>query len=239
MDVPSTVTAALADRPVEGAVCLEAGAGVGNTSAGLLAAGADRVYAITNDVEHATVVRERVGRDDPDRIAVIEADLSSVPLADDSVGIITAHGLFNVLDPSVLEPVVAELTRVTAPGCHLVVDDYEPLPDGAAVADLFAVENAATQLAENRPALTFYPAPVLRRLLVGHGWEFERERTLLDPVPWTANHLEAHADVTRSAASELPDDLGERLTAEVERLATEIGGESAGRMYSLALRLPV
>lgn len=238
MDVPSTVTTALADRPVEGAVCLEAGAGVGNTTAGLLAAGADCVYAVTNDDEHAAVVRERVGRDDADRIATIEADLRSVPLADDSVGVVTAHGLFNVLDPSVLGPVVAELTRVAAPGCHLVVDDYEPLPDDAAVGDVFAVENAATQLAENRPALTFYPAPVLGRLFVGHGWEFERERTLLDPVPWTASHLEAHADATRSAASKLPDELAERLTEEVERLATAIGGESVGRMYSVALRLP-
>ena len=238
MDVPSTVTAALADRPVSGAVCLEAGAGVGNTTAGLLAAGADRVYAVTDDGEHAAVVRERVGRDDTDRTAVLEADLRSVPLSDDSVGVVTAHGLFNVVEPSVLEPVVAELTRVAAPGCHLVVDDYEPLPDDAAVGDLFAVENAATQLAENRSALTFYPSAVLGRLLVGHGWEFDRERTLLDPVPWTSSHVRAHVDATRSAASTLPDGLGERLTAEAERLATAIGDESAGRMYSLALRLP-
>jgi hypothetical protein len=100
VDVPSTVSAALEDRPVEGAVCLEAGAGVGNAA--------------------------------------------------------------------------------TA-GCHLVVDDYAPLPEGSATHDLFA----------------------------GHGWAFDRERTLLDPVPWTASHVEADAE-----------------------------GESAGEMYSLAMRLP-
>lgn len=80
---------------------------------------------------------------------------------------------------------------------------------------------------------------MLRRLLVGHGWEFDRERTLLDPVPWTASHVGAHADATRSMASQLPDELGDPLIAEVERLSTAIGDESAGRMYSVALRLPV
>jgi len=89
VDVPSTVSAALEDRPVEGAVCLEAGAGVGNATAGLLARGASR------------------------------------------------------------------------------------------------------------------------RLFAGHGWALDRERTLLDPVPWTASHVEADAE-----------------------------GESAGEMYSLAMRLP-
>ncbi|MGA9402902.1 MAG: SAM-dependent methyltransferase, partial [Haladaptatus sp.] len=56
MDIPRTVRTALADRPVSGATCLEAGAGMGNTTAGLLADGASRVYAVTNDPEHATAV---------------------------------------------------------------------------------------------------------------------------------------------------------------------------------------
>lgn len=245
-EIPTTVTAALADRPVADAVCLEAGAGVGNTTAGLLAAGARRVYAVTNDGEHAVTVRDRVARDaaEPrahdwsERTAVLEADLRAPPLATDSVDVVTAHGLFNVLPPSSLDSVLTELTRVAAPGCHLVVDDYEPLPESAAVADLFAVENAATELARNRPALTFYPASFLRRLLVGSGWEFERKRTLLDPVPWTASHVRAHTAATRTAAATIPGESGEQLTTTVERLAAEIGSESVGEMYSLAFRLP-
>ncbi|WP_265108535.1 class I SAM-dependent methyltransferase [Halosolutus halophilus] len=246
MDVPETVTAALADRPVTGRVCLEAGAGVGNATAGLLDAGATRVYAVTNDREHATAVRERVDNRTVDRIddeigraAVLEADLRRLPLTADSVELITAHGLFNVLPPASLESVAAELTRVATPGCHLVIDDYEPLPEDAAVRELFALENAATELAEGRPALTFYPAAVLRRLFVGYGWQFDRERTLLDPVPWTASHVEAHADATRTAASEVPGELGADLTAATEHLATAIGEDSVGEMYSVALRLPV
>jgi len=237
MDVPQTVTAALADRPVDGATCLEAGAGVGKTTAGLLADGADRVYAITNDREHARTVRERVGTDDRDRAVVIEADLVQTPLASDSVEIITAHGLCNVLPPDSLDAVLDELTRVAAPGCHLVVDDYEPLPDDAAMRDLFAIENAAAELATGDAALTVYPAAAIRRLVAGHGWEFDRERTLLDPVPWTPNHVAAHADAARASARTLPDDLRKPLLAEIDRLVDAIGEESAGTMYSLAFRL--
>lgn len=236
MDVPETVRVALDDRPVTGAVALEAGAGLGNATAGLLAGGARRVYAVTNDRGHATAVRERVGRDD--RAAVLEADLRDLPLATDSVDVVTAHGLFNVLAPPALDAVASELTRVAAPGCHLVVDDYDPMPDDAAVGDLFAVENAATRLARGRPALSFYPAAMLRRLFVGGGWTFDRQLTLLEPVPWTASHLRAHADVARAAAATLPDELGGPLAAEASRIAEDIGSESVGRMYSLAFRSP-
>jgi SAM-dependent methyltransferase len=243
MDVPRTVTAALEDRPVAGSVCLEAGAGVGNATAGLLAAGADRVYAITNDSEHARTVRDRIGRDRvhnerSGRLAVIEADLAETPLAARSVDVITAHGLFNVVPPEHLSAIATELTRVAAPGCHLVVDDYEPPPDDAAVADLFAVENAASSLAAGRPALTFYPAETLRRLFEGHGWRFERERTLLDPVPWTRSHLEAHAAAARTHAETLPGEVGGPLIAAADRLVSTIDEESVGTMYSVAMRLP-
>jgi SAM-dependent methyltransferase len=238
MDVPRTVTTALADQPVSGAVCLEAGAGVGNTTAGLLAAGASRVYAVTNDAEHAAVVRERVAGDETDRAAVLEADLRSLPLATDSVDVVTAHGLFNVLAPDSLDAVVSELTRVAAPGCRLVVDDYEPLPESAAVRDLFALENAASELATGRPALTFYPGAMLRRLFEGWGWTFERRLTILDPVPWTESHVETHADAVRSMAARLPENLGDPLVSEADRLVVEVGSESVGVMYSVAFRLP-
>ena len=238
MDVPQTVETALDDRPVAGKTCLEAGAGVGNATAGLLDAGADRVYAVTNDSDHAETVRERVGRDAAERAAVVEADLREIPLPDDSAGVITAHGLFNVIPPASLPAVAAELTRVAAADCHLVVDDYEPPPEDAHVRDLFAVENAAAELAESRPALMFYPAAALRRLFAGYSWEHDRRRTLLDPVPWTERHVDAHAEAARESAASLPDDLGDPLSAAADRLAKRIGEESVGTMYSLAMRLP-
>lgn len=235
MDVPETVATALEDRPVEGAVCLEAGAGVGNTTAGLLAVGAERVYAVSNDPGDVATVRERIGADG--RLVSLVADLRETPLADDSVELITAHGLCNVLEPAALDAVVSEFARVAAPGAHLVVDDYDPLPEDAAVRELFAVENAAAELAEGRAALTFYPASTLRRLFEGSGWIFDRERTLLDPVPWTESHVAAHADVARSFAEDAPAELRGPLQEEIDALEARIGSESAGRMYSLAFRL--
>ena len=247
MDVPETVVPALPDREVAGRRCLEAGAGAGNATAGLLANGAERVYAVTNDRDHARTTRRRAGGDrgdrgdtdsDGDRLAVLEADLRAVPLPDDSVDLITAHGLCNVLDPAALSSVAGELSRVAAPGAHLVVDDYEPLPDDAAIGELFAVENAASELARGRPALTFYPAAFLRRFFAGHGWEFGRERTLLEPVPWTESHVSAHADEAASTAADCPEGPGDALAATSRDLAREIGSESVGRMYSLAFRFP-
>jgi len=243
MDVPRTVATALEDQPVAGTRCLEAGAGAGNATAGLLANGAARVYAVTDDRDHARATRRRVGGGngggvDGGRLAVLEADLRAVPLPAGSVEFATAHGLCNVLDPASLSAVAEELSRVAAPGARLVVDDYDPVPDGAAIGELFAVENAASELARGRPALTFYPSSFLRRFFAGHGWEFERERTLLEPVPWTESHVAAHADLAADAAAERPGEAGDALAATARRLEGEIGSESAGRMYSLAFRLP-
>ncbi|NGM70785.1 class I SAM-dependent methyltransferase [Natronolimnobius sp. AArcel1] len=244
MSIPRTVTTALADRPVADAVCLEAGAGVGNTTAGLLAGGASRVYAVTNERKHAksTLERVRVNTDSatssPEKVAVLEADLRTIPLPDNSIEIITAHGLFNVVPPADLEPVLTELTRVAAPGCHLVANDYEPLPDDAAVRELFALENAAAELADGQPMLSFYAAATLRRLFVGAGWEYDRTQTLLEPVPWTKSHLEAHAAVVHSRADQLEDAVGEQLCDRADALVETIGFESVGEMYSLAFRWP-
>jgi SAM-dependent methyltransferase len=239
MDVPRTVRAALADRPVEGAVCLEAGAGVGNVTCGLLDAGAEHVYAVTNDPEHARLVRDRLdagGRQS--RASVLEADVRALPLPADSVGLVTAHGLFTLVAPAELAAVVSEVTRVASPGSHLVVDDYEPLPEDAEMRRLFALANAATAVADGRPAATFYPADVLRRLFVGSGWTFDRRETLLDPVPWTESHVRAHVGVARRAAERIDGALGAQLAAAADRTGAEIGSESVGEMYSLAFRVP-
>jgi len=236
-DVPETVAAALADRQVEGQVCLEAGAGVGNTTAGLLAAGAKRVYAVTNDADHAATVRERVGVGNADRLVVLEADLRATPLAADGVDLVTAHGLCNVLPPADLDAVAAELSRVTKPGGRLVVDDYAVPPASAAVTRLFALENAAARVVDGRPALTFYPAAVLAAVFADHGWIVERKKPLLDPVPWTEAHLAAHGDVVRGYADELPDVVGGPLAAMADDLVSAISSERTGSMYSLAFRL--
>ena len=233
MDVPETVRTALSDVPVEGRVCLEAGAGVGNTAAGLLDAGAAKVYAVTKDRDHARTVRRRVDRA-PARLRVLHSDLRSLPIPDGSIELITAHGLCNVLAPADLDAVLTELTRVATRDCRLVLDDYDPLPDDAAVRELFALENAAANAATGQPALSFYPSQALRRWVQGAGWAFERERTLLDPVPWTRSHLAAHAGVIEAFAAAAESAQLRAIHERATRLVEDLDAESTGRMYSLS-----
>jgi SAM-dependent methyltransferase len=230
MTVPETVRTALSDQPVEGRVCLEAGAGVGNTTAALGEAGAAAVYAITDDRSHARTVRDRVPRQGVD---VLRADLRAIPLPSEAVDFVTAHALFNVVPPPDADAIVSALSRVASPGAKLVVDDYTPIPD-AEIRELFALENAAAELATGRPALAFYPASHLSALFEARGWTFERRRSLLDPVPWTESHVEAHLDVTREYADALPDAVARPLVDRAERLAADIETDQAGEMYSLA-----
>ncbi len=53
--------------------------------------------------------------------------------------------------------------------------------------------------------LTFYPPAVLVAVFAANGWSVERRKTLLNPVPWTEAHLDAHAEVVREYAAALPD----------------------------------
>lgn len=227
--IPDTVTNALADVPVAGTTALEAGAGVGNGTAGLLAAGAEVVYSVTDEADHAETVRDRCPA-----ATALNADLRSIPLPDDTVNVVLAHGLFNVLPNETAMAVAAELTRVAAPGGWLVIDDYAPHPSDSRIRQLFAVENALTEVAEAHPAYVFYPSEELRTLFDGLGWTHERTTTLLEPVPWTREHMEAHVDAARRAAAAVPDEIADPLLKRAEQLAVE-GEDSTSRMYSLAL----
>lgn len=230
-----TVREALADRSVEGAVCLEAGAGAGRMTDALLEAGAGTVYALTDDADHAAGVRDRF---DDDRLTVLRADLRTTPLPADSVDLVTAHALFNVLPSAVAADVAADLTRVARPGADLVVDDYAPIPASAPVRRLFAAENAAAELADGAPALTFHSPAGVRRLFAGHGWCHDRTRTLLEPVPWHTDLVDAHLSVVRETVEGLEDGLASELLAEARRRADAARETEVGEMYSLALSLP-
>lgn len=235
-EVPETVLAALEAVPVDGVSCLEAGAGAGNATAALRRNGARRVYAITNDGEHATGVRERFA--DDDAVTAIRGDLRAIPLPDGAVHVVTAHALCNVVPTTDLADIVDELTRVTAPGGYLVVDDYSPLPPGP-VRDLFAVANAVGELDAAAPTFTFYPREHLRGLLEGLGWRQTRTKTLLDPVPWTADLLDAHLELILDRAGDLPGAVGDPLADRARTVRDRAGdGIETGEMYSLAFRLP-
>lgn len=235
-DVPETVLEALEEVPVEGVTCLEAGAGAGNATAALRERSAAQVFAVTNDGDHAATVRERF-RDD-DATATIRADLRSIPLPDDSVEIVTAHALFNVVATTETAAIVDELTRVAAPGGWLVVDDYDPIPS-AEVRELFAVANAVGELTEERPTFTFYPRDHLRALFDAHGWRRVRTKPLLDPVPWTTELLDTHLELLVERTTDLPDDIATPLRERARSVRERAGdGVETGEMYSLAFQLP-
>lgn len=235
MNLPRTVLTAVADQPVDGRLCLEAGAGVGAMSAALLDAGAKRVYAMSNDRADVLLTRRRMGSQDG--LEPLEADLQEIPLKTESIELITAHGLCNLLNPESLQAVTDEFNRIACPGCRLIVDDYDPLSKDAEIRQLFAIENAAAALGKGDAAVTFYPSRLLKRQFSAAGWTFERELTLLEPVPWTGSHLSAHANVVEELSPKMPSPLDEYLSTRAQQLVTTIGHEDAGRMYSLAFSL--
>lgn len=234
--VPTTVTAALAGRPVVGRRCLDAGTGFGNAAAGLSAANAERVVSVTTDPRHAYHAADRFAEDD--RIEVMRADLRAIPLPDAAVDFIIAHAVCNALTPRALAAVAAEWRRIAAPGCVLVVDDYDPLPDEAAVSPLFDLENAAAILATGQSAQTFYPAALLANSFAGAGWKRLGERTLLEPVPWTRAHLDAHVRATERRLGTLSASIRRPMRNRLADVAGDLAPTTTGRMYSVALRFP-
>jgi len=230
-----TVAPALAEVPVAGADCLEAGAGAGNTTAALAERGAASVLAVTDDADHATGVRKRFA--DEASIRTVRADLRHLPLADEAVRVTTAHALFGVLSPAAASEVVQELTRVTASGGWLALVDYDPIPDET-VRELFALENAAALLTDGEPALEFYPEGHLAALFSRAGWQQDDSGTALEPVPWTADLLDAHAEIARSTFQALPDPAAGALASRADEVRERAGDEvDSGRMYYQTFRL--
>lgn len=235
-EIPDTLTDALAGVSTAGRAALEAGAGAGGATAALRAGDASPVYAVTDDRDHATGVHEQFPGDS---VVTLQGDLRAIPLPDDTVEVVTAHALFNVVPTTNTAAIVEELTRVTAPGGTVVVDDYSPVPDGETRA-LFGAGNAISELVDGVPTYTFYPASHLRGLFEAAGWEHTETTTLLDPVPWTVELLDAHAEIASDRAGSLPDPFASTLREHVKRARAEIGERSdTGRMYSLRLDLPV
>jgi SAM-dependent methyltransferase len=235
-DIPDTVTEAVAGVRTASRPALEAGAGAGNATAALRAGDARPVCAVTDDREHATGIRERFP--DDECVQALQADLRAIPLPEDAVEVVTAHALFNVVPTTDAGAIVEELTRVTAPGGTVVVDDYGPIPDRETRA-LFGAGNAVAELVERAPTYTFYPASHLRRLFEAEGWTHVETTTLLDPVPWTTDLLDAHAEIASERTEAVPDPLATALRDHIEHLRAALGERSdTGRMYSVRLDLP-
>jgi hypothetical protein len=233
-DIPDSLTEALTAVRTAGRPALEAGAGAGNATAALRAGDATPVYPVTDDHDHATGVGERFT--DDSAVHPLEANLRAVPLPDDTVEVVTAHGLFNLVPTTDTTGIVAELTRVTASGGEIVVDDYGPVHETTRA--LFGAGNAVSELLEGEPTYTCYPAAHLRSLFEAHGWRHVETRGLLEPVPWTAALLDAHAEAATDRTDTLSDPLGTAVREHVEEVRGRLGtGSETGRMYSVRLEL--
>jgi hypothetical protein len=116
-----------------------------------------------------------------------------------------------------------------------VIDDYAPHQPDSRIRQLYAIENALTELTDARPAYVFYPSKELRALFGGYGWNHEETTDLLRPVPWTQEHMRAHVDAARQAATDMANEIADPLLSRAEQLADE-GDDPTSRMYSLVLR---
>jgi len=224
--VSTPVATAVDAVTVTDRVCLDVGAGHGDSTAALLAADAANVYSVDSDPGRVAALADRFD----DRCTPILADLRALPLGADSVDVCLAHAVCNQVTPAGLWTLATELARVATADATLVVDDYTPLPADAAVADLFALEDATACLATGAPAQTFYPPGLVAAVFEAHGWRPAGDRVLLDPVPWTGPHLDAHRGAIREGAATLVPTLHRGVTAALDAVVST--SDRAGSMYS-------
>ncbi|MFB6104274.1 MAG: class I SAM-dependent methyltransferase [Halobacteriaceae archaeon] len=224
------VAAAVDPVEVTDRVCLDVGAGHGDSTAALLEAGAAHVVSVDHDPARVQALATRF----EERCTPLLADLRCLPIASASVEVVLAHAVCNQFEPAALWRVAAELARVATSGATLVVDDYDPLPTDAAIRPVFALEDAATYLAMGRPAQTFYPPALVAAILVAHGWTHLAETTLLDPVPWTDAHRRAHEQAVRDAAAPLSPPLQSAIETVLEDL--HVPPDRVGRLWSQRFR---
>ena len=99
---------------------LDVGTGTGFIAAGL-APRADRVIAIDNSSAMLDVARDNLVRLGIDNVEIHEADLTHLPLDDDSVDAAVANMvLHHTKDPAAM---LAEMTRVVRPGGWVAITD--------------------------------------------------------------------------------------------------------------------
>jgi len=104
---------------------------------------------------------------------------------------------------------------------------------------LFDDGNAVSELLGTGPTYIPYPASHLRGLFETAGWGHTETTTLLDPVSWTAELLDAHAEIASDRAGSLPDLLTSVLRTHIECVQAGTGERGDTEWtYSVRLELP-
>jgi len=153
--------------------------------------------------------------------------------------------LVNVVTHVDLFLIFKELTRVAKNKALMVVNDYNPLSSyqterSCLVEELFRIENAASYLANGKPALVWYPSEYITGLLELLGWEIETMELMYDKTPWEKELLEEHLEVIEEECKKIDDEnLRKSLLHQAHKLLDQIGEDEtiyAGTIYSIIAR---
>ena len=231
---------------IKGLICLEAGTGAGHMTCYLAKRGAKLVYSISNNQEHLDCARKELPKKYIKNVRFIKADLRRLDfLEDETIDLITAHMLVNVVTPVDVFLIFKELTRVAKNNALIVVNDYNPLSSyqterSHIVEELFRIENAVYYLTNGKPALVWYPSEYIADLLKLLGWRIETIELMYDKTPWEKELLEEHLEVIENECKKLRN---ENLRREMLSQATEILNQVdedetiyAGTIYSIIAR---
>jgi len=234
------------DVNVEGSICLEAGTGAGNMTRYLVQRGAKLVYSISNNQEHLDYARSKLSDEEAKRVRFINADLRRLNfLSDNTIDLITAHMLINVVPAVELFLIFKELTRVAKKGALIVINDYNPLSSyitkrSRLVEELFRIENAISYLVEGKPALVWYPSEYITDLLQLSGWKLESVRLLYHKTPWERELLQEHLEVIKETCIKLNDEnTRKNFLQQALEILNKIGEKEviyAGSIYSIKMR---
>jgi len=231
---------------ITGLTCLEAGTGAGNMTRWLAKKGAKVVYSISNNLEHLDYARRRLPKKYIKNVKFIKADLRKLDfLEEETIDLITAHMLINVVTPVDLFFIFKELTRVAKNKALMVVNDYNPLCSyqterSHLVEELFRIENAVSYLANDEPALIWYPSEYIIELLELLGWEIETMELMYDKTPWGKELLKEHLEVIENECKKLRNEnLRKNLLHQAKEILNQVDEDEtvyAGTIYSIIAR---
>lgn len=221
---------------------LEAGCGAGNTTLFLLKGNAARVLAISScsdDLEHCRKIIPEKYRE---KVELIYSDLRDLKRVEGlAVDMVTAHFLFNVVNPFDADTILYGFNQALKPGGILVVIDYAPfdsfVDDTSFIQrDLWNIENAISVLLTGKKIYHEYPLEWLSEHIEKAGFKIREVSITLQKVEWSGDLLIEHINETRRRLKLLKDDNHQLALSKKLRFLTEQAKNKtvySGQVYSI------
>ncbi|MCD4785913.1 MAG: class I SAM-dependent methyltransferase [Candidatus Eremiobacteraeota bacterium] len=221
---------------------LEAGCGAGNTTLFLLERNAAMVLAVSNhpdDLEHCRKIIPGKYRGNVELVNNDLRDLKQVEGS--SVDIVTAHFLFNVVNPFDADTILCGFNQALKPGGLLVVIDYAPfdsfVDDTSFIQrDLWNIENAISVLLAGKKMYHEYPMDWLSEHIEIAGFKINEVSIPLQRVEWSQVLLMGHIKETRRRLKLLKDENHQLALSKKLRVLTqqvENNVVCSGQVYSI------